>query len=119
MMCACHAVPLSGAPEHVHRVGKTGVPDPISQDASHRHPEAAERPRLVVGRMIKSARPSKDDRPGPSPVEAPPAEEAGVAPQDDGSAVVRANVGTIHRASGSGLSCIFPTLLVVPVPPSM
>src|SRR5262245_41538099 len=71
---------------------------------SHRHPGAAERPRLVVGRMIKSARPSKDDRPGPSPFEAPPAEEAGVAPQDDGSEFVRANVGTIHRASGSGLS---------------
>src|SRR5439155_22023990 len=49
-----------------------------------RHPEVPARSISGSPGIGHSARASKDDRPGPSPFEAPPAQEAGVAPQGDG-----------------------------------
>src|SRR5215470_1828256 len=59
----------------------------------NRHPEVA------------AKRPSKDDRPGPPPFEAPPAQVAGVAPQGDGYSSRRVSAVDIHDLPGAEIGC--------------
>src|SRR5262249_6922549 len=58
-------------------------------------------PQPVILRRTTEGRASKDERPDsrPSSFEAPPAQEAGVAPQDDGSRAALTRAPTYHTVA--------------------